>query len=95
MPVEISSILGVHPKWYTTDIHWHAKKGKANFDSLVAKCISRDLLTTDRIRKFSRQARSYMLTYSSLQFIHEDKGQEQVMMNNTFTHTKIKNMKKY
>jgi hypothetical protein len=35
-----------------------------------------------------------MLTYSSLQFIHEDKGQEQVMMNNTFTHTKIENMKK-
>jgi hypothetical protein len=71
------------------------KKGKANFDSLVAKCISRNLLTTDRIRKFSRRARSYMLTYSSLQFIHEDKGQEQVMTNNTFTHTKIENMKKY
>jgi hypothetical protein len=70
------------------------KKGKANFDSLVAKCISRDLLMTDRIRKFSQQARSYMLTYSSLQFIHEDKGQEQVMTNNTFTHTKIENMKK-
>ena len=69
------------------------KKGKANFDSLVAKCISRDLLTMDRIRKFSQRARSYMLTYSSLQFIHEDKGQEQVMMNNTFTHTKIKNIK--
>jgi hypothetical protein len=71
-----------------------SKKGKANFDSLVAKCISRDLLTTNRIRKFSRRARSYMLTYSSLQFIHEDKGQEQVMTNNTFTHTKIENMKK-
>jgi hypothetical protein len=35
-----------------------------------------------------------MLTYSSLQFIHEDKGQEQVMTNNTFAHTKIENMKK-
>jgi hypothetical protein len=70
------------------------KKGKANFDSLVAKCISRGLLTTDRICKFSRQARSYMLTYTSLQFIHRDKGQEQVMTNNTFTHTKIENMKK-
>ncbi len=38
------------------------KKRKANFDSLVAKCISRDLLTMDRIRYFSRRARSYMLT---------------------------------
>ena len=70
------------------------KKRKADFDSLVAKCISRDLLTTDMIRKFSRQARSSMLTYSSLQFNHKDKGQEQVMSNNTFTHTKIENMKK-
>jgi hypothetical protein len=33
------------------------KKGKANFDSLIAKWISRDLLTMDRIRKFSRRAR--------------------------------------
>jgi hypothetical protein len=71
------------------------KKGKANFDSLVAKCISRDLLTTERIRKFSQRARSYMLTYSSLQFIHKGKGKDQVMTNNTFTHTKIENMKKY
>ncbi len=71
------------------------KKGKANFDSLVAKCISRDLLTTERIRKYSQRARSYMLTYSSLQFIHEGKGQDQVMTNNTFTYTKIEKMKKY
>jgi hypothetical protein len=34
-----------------------------------------------------------MHTYSSLQFIHKDKGQEQVMTNNTFTLTKIENMK--
>jgi hypothetical protein len=67
------------------------KKGKANFDSLVA---SRDLLTTERIRKFSRQARSYMLTYFSLQFIHEYKGHKQVMTNRIITHTNIENMKK-
>jgi hypothetical protein len=30
------------------------KKGKAKFDSLVAKCISRDLLMMERICKFSR-----------------------------------------
>jgi hypothetical protein len=71
-----------------------SKKGKANFGSLVAKCITRDLLMMERIRKFSRRARSYMLTYSSLQFIHEGKGQDQVMTNNAFTHTKIENMKK-
>ncbi len=48
----------------------------------------------DRIHEFSRQARSYMLTYSSLQFIHEDKGQKQVTTNNSCTHTNIENMKK-
>ncbi len=31
-----------------------SKKGKDNFDKLIVKCISRDLLTTDRIQKFSR-----------------------------------------
>ncbi len=41
-----------------------------------------------------RSADGYKRTYSSLQFIHEDKGQEQVMTNNTITHTKIENMKK-
>jgi hypothetical protein len=53
-----------------------SKKGKDNFDKLVAKCISRDLLTTEGIWKFSQWAHSYMLAYTMLQFIHEDRGQE-------------------
>jgi hypothetical protein len=90
---------GIEYSWGASKLVYHkypfaCKKGKANFDSLVAKCISRDLLTTERICKFSRRARSYMLTSSSLQFIHKGKGQHQVMTNNTFTHTKIENMKK-
>ncbi len=40
-----------------------SKKGKEKFVDLVSKCTSRELLTTDLIRKFSRRARSYMLTY--------------------------------
>ncbi len=51
------------------------KKGKANFDSLIVKCISRDLLTTDRICKFSRRAHSFMLTYSSLFTAIHSQGQ--------------------
>jgi hypothetical protein len=62
--------------------------------ALLQKCISRDLVLTERIQKFSRQARSYMLTYFSLQLFHKDKGQEQVMTNSIITHTKIENMKK-
>jgi hypothetical protein len=71
-----------------------SKKGKENFDKLVSKCISRELLTNDRIRKFSRRARSYMLTYKSLDYIHEDGGEESKMTSNTITHTKIESMKK-
>ena len=44
-----------------------AKKGKDNFDALVKKCISRDVLSVDMVRKFSRRARSYMLTYLALE----------------------------
>jgi len=62
-----------------------SKKGKENFDKLVSKCISRELLTNDRIRKFSRRARSYMLTYKSLDYIHEDGGEESKMTSNTIT----------
>ncbi len=39
-----------------------SKKGKENFDKLVLKCISCELLTNDCIQKFSQQACSYMLT---------------------------------
>ena len=49
-----------------------SKKGKENFDKLVLKCITCELLTNDCIQKFSRQARSYMLTYKSLDYIHEN-----------------------
>ena len=43
------------------------KKGKANFDSFIAKCILRDLLTTDRICK-CRQAHSYIhLFFTAIQ----------------------------
>ncbi len=72
-----------------------SKKGKDNFDKLVVKCIWRDLLMTDRIQKFSRQAHSYMLAYTSSQIIQEDGGQEEkVMTSNVIMHTKIKNVTK-
>ena len=44
-----------------------SKRGKTNFDLLVAKCISREVLTTEMVQKFSHQARSYMLTYKILE----------------------------
>jgi hypothetical protein len=49
---------GIEYSWGASKAVYHkyllaCKKGEANFDSLVAKCISKDLLTTERIRKFS------------------------------------------
>ena len=43
------------------------KRRKENFDKLVDKCISRETITKDLVRKFSGRARRYMLTYKSLE----------------------------
>jgi hypothetical protein len=69
----------------------YSKKGKGNFLGLVSKCISQDVLTTDLIRKFSRRARNYMLTYKSLEFVGDD-GDRQNM--NTISHSRIENLQK-
>lgn len=37
-----------------------SKKGKRNFDALVSKCISRDVLTKEQVRRFCKRARSYV-----------------------------------
>ena len=39
------------------------KKGKENFEKLLLKCLSREVVTTEIVRKFSRRARAYMETY--------------------------------
>ncbi len=44
------------------------KKGKSNFDSTMEYCISREVLPTELIRKFSKRARAYMLAYKALEF---------------------------
>lgn len=43
-----------------------AKQGKDSFNKLVDKCISRDLITVDMVRKFSKRARGYMRAYAML-----------------------------
>ena len=44
------------------------KKGKETYRELVKKCISRDDLTTERVRKFSRRARSYICAYHQMHY---------------------------
>jgi hypothetical protein len=63
-----------------------SKRSKASFEDLVARCISRDALTIELIRKFSRRARSYMLTYKSLEMKRE--------LGADMTHSKIEAMQK-
>ena len=69
-----------------------SKKGKRNFDALVLKCISRDVLTKDQVRRFCKRARSYMLTYKSLELSDKNNNGDEIV--NNVTLTKIENMKK-
>jgi hypothetical protein len=75
-----------------------SKKGKEKFVDLVLKCTSREVLTTEMIRKFSRRARSYMLSYKALEIVGEE-GREEVMggevgISLDITHKQIENMQK-
>jgi len=69
-----------------------AKKGKENFDLLVDKCISRDLITIDMVRKFSRRARGYMQAY--VVFESSDEMKNNSSKPDNITHHMIEKMKK-
>jgi len=71
-----------------------SKKGKEHFVDLVLKCTSRAVLTTDLIRKFSRRARSYMLTYKSLEIVGEGSKDKDDKKSNDITHKHIEKMQK-
>jgi hypothetical protein len=69
-----------------------SKKGKQNFDALVSKCISRDVLTKEQVWRFCKRARRYMLTYKLLELADKkNNGDEKI---NNITLTKIESMKK-
>jgi hypothetical protein len=69
-----------------------SKKGKRNFDALVSKCISKDVLKKYQVRRFCKRARSYMLTYKSLELSDKNNNGDGIV--NNVTLTKIENMKK-
>jgi len=68
-----------------------AKKGKDQFYALVDKCISRDLITVDMVRKFSKRARGYMLAYKMLE---TDEMSKPTNNQADITHQMIEKMKK-
>jgi hypothetical protein len=61
-----------------------SKKGKENFKEAVKKCISRDLLTTERIRKFSRRACQYICAYYKIYNEQKNREQQQKQQHQTY-----------
>jgi len=59
-----------------------SENGKENFKEAVKKCISRDLLTTERIRKFSRNAHRYNCAYYKI--CNEQKNCKQQQQHQTY-----------
>lgn len=72
------------------------KKTTADFLALVDKCISREVLTVDLIRKFSARARGYMETYKMLEI--EAKNTKETEGNSSedapIPHKRIETLKK-
>ena len=59
---------GCAKNFYRT-IELTKKKGKEKFRAAVSRCLSREVLTTERMRKFARRARQYICAYYK---IHHD-----------------------
>ncbi len=66
------------------------KRGKDNFDRLVATCTSREVMKKEIIRRFSKHARQYMLSYQALG-LHSD--QVNIDTDQYFSQKKIEKMK--
>eukprot|EP00956_Cyclotella_meneghiniana_P036504 scaffold126502_cov47-Cyclotella_meneghiniana.AAC.1 len=49
-----------------------AKQDKDSFHKLVDKCTSREYITIDMVRKFSKRARDYMQAYIALETMNKD-----------------------
>jgi len=53
------------------------KRKKENFRSTVRQCLSNNILTTERVRKFSRRARQYILAYHMLHAQQQQRQERQ------------------
>ncbi len=65
--------------WGCSKNHYRAlrlndKRGKEKFKASVAKCLDREILTIERVRKFSRRARQYICAYYKI--AKEREGEE-------------------
>lgn len=88
---------GIEYSWgYSKSIYRRSplkiKKGKENFDKLVSNCISRDVMQKTLIRRFSKRARQYMLSYQSLEK-HDENENESNIVGQCISQQKIEKMK--
>jgi len=70
------------------------KKKKVNFFALVDQCLSRELLTKEMVRKFSKRARDYMLAYRAFETDEMQGGMKDGDKKLEITHDMIEKMKK-
>ena len=70
------------------------KRKKEQFRDTVRACLSRDVLTTERIRKFSARARAYMLAYLALEHQSDESINPETTTSSTSIVAKIEKMVK-
>jgi len=71
-------------KYYYRSLNLQNKRGKEKFWRSVTKCLEREILTTERIRKFSQRARQYVCAYYKI--AQEQERQETEEQAQTVTH---------
>ncbi len=71
-----------------------AKKGKEKFVDFDLKCMPREVLTTELIRKFSWRACNYMLSYKALEIVGEEWRGDEIDGSLDMTHKQIESMQK-
>jgi hypothetical protein len=90
---------GIEYTWGCSKNHYRSmklqsKKGKEKFRDAVKKCISRDLLTTQRIRKFSRRARQYICAYYKIYIEQQQQQTETHLVDEATTPVKLEKLVK-
>ena len=69
------------------------KQGKDKFDKLVSKCISRETMRKELVRRFSKRARQYMLSYQALDLQSHDNISSVRCSNESISYQQIEKMK--
>ncbi len=89
---------GIEYSWGFSKSFYHRfplkmKQGKDKFDKLVSKCISRETMRKELVRRFSKRARQYMLSYQALDLQSHDDISSVRCSNESISYQQIEKMK--